>query len=150
MLKVLCVCVCSVTSNSLQFHSLWNMHSPTRLLCLWNFLGKSTGAGFHFLLQGIFLTQALNPCLLYLLHWQVDSLSLCQVNLLLDFAQGSMSLPWQSEQPDCAYGMLALPFWLLILKQVSPYFWSFIPTMFPQVKLSHFKDIKKSYVFGPR
>ena len=28
-----------------------------------------TGAGSHFLLQGIFLTQGLNPCLLHLLHW---------------------------------------------------------------------------------
>ena len=32
--------------------------------------------GFHFLLQGIFLTQGLNPHLLHLLHWQVDSLAL--------------------------------------------------------------------------
>ena len=28
----------------------------------------------RFLLQGIFLTQGLNPCLLYTLHWQADSL----------------------------------------------------------------------------
>ena len=35
--------------------------------------GKNTGVGYHFLLQGIFLTQGLNPCLL---HWQADSLSL--------------------------------------------------------------------------
>ena len=32
--------------------------------------------GFHFLLQGIFLTQESNPCLLCLLHWQMDSLPL--------------------------------------------------------------------------
>ena len=29
---------------------------PTRLLCPWDFPGKNTGAGFHVLLQGIFLT----------------------------------------------------------------------------------------------
>ena len=29
-----------------------------------------------FLLQGIFLTQGSNPCLLHLLHWQVGSLQL--------------------------------------------------------------------------
>ena len=29
----------------------------TRLLCSWNFPGKNTGVGCHFLLQGIFLTQ---------------------------------------------------------------------------------------------
>ena len=34
---------------------------PAMLLCPWNFPGKSTGAGCHFLLQGIFLTQGLNP-----------------------------------------------------------------------------------------
>ena len=32
--------------------------------------------GCHFLLQGIFLTQGLNPCLLHLQHWQADSLPL--------------------------------------------------------------------------
>ena len=39
----------------------------------WDFSGKNTGVGCHFLLQGIFLTQDLN---LHLLHWQVDSLPL--------------------------------------------------------------------------
>ena len=33
---------------------------PTRLLHPWNFLGKSTGVGCHFLLQGTFPTQRLN------------------------------------------------------------------------------------------
>ena len=42
-------------------------------LCPWNFPGKSTGAGCHFLLQGIFLTQGSNPRLLHLLHWQRGS-----------------------------------------------------------------------------
>ena len=32
----------------------------TRLLCPRDFLGKSTGVGCHFLLQGIFLTQESN------------------------------------------------------------------------------------------
>ena len=40
------------------------------------FSSKNTGVGCHFLLQGIFLTQGLNPHLLCLLHWQVDSLPL--------------------------------------------------------------------------
>ena len=35
--------------------------------------GRNIGEGGHFLLQGIFLTQGLNLCLL---HWQVDSLPL--------------------------------------------------------------------------
>ena len=32
----------------------------------WDSPGKNTGVGCHFLLQGIFLTQASNPCLLHL------------------------------------------------------------------------------------
>ena len=35
--------------------------------CSWDFPGRNTGVGCHFLLQGIFLTQGLN---LRLLHWQ--------------------------------------------------------------------------------
>ena len=38
--------------------------------------GKNTGVVCHSLLQGIFLTQGLNLCLLCLLHWQGDSLPL--------------------------------------------------------------------------
>ena len=37
---------------------------PTRLLCPWGSSGKNTGVGGRALLQGIFLTQELNPCLL--------------------------------------------------------------------------------------
>ena len=33
---------------------------PTSLLCPWDFPGKNTGVGCHFLLQGIFPTQGLN------------------------------------------------------------------------------------------
>ena len=36
----------------------------TRLLCPWDFPGKNTGVGSHFLLQGIFLTQESNTRLL--------------------------------------------------------------------------------------
>ena len=46
---------------------------PTRLLCSWDFPGKDTGVGCHFLLQGIFPTQGSNLCLL---HWHVDYLPL--------------------------------------------------------------------------
>ena len=59
-------------SDSLQPYGLW----PTRLFCPWDSPGKNTGVGCHVLLQGIFLTQGLNPCLLCLLPWQVDSLAL--------------------------------------------------------------------------
>ena len=38
--------------------------------CPWDFSGKKTGVGCHFLLQGIFLTQGLNLSLLCLLHYR--------------------------------------------------------------------------------
>ena len=56
-------------SSCLLAHAL----KPTRLLCPWDFPGKNTRMGCHFLLQGIFLTQGLNP---HLLPWQADSLPL--------------------------------------------------------------------------
>ena len=62
--------LCLVISNSLWPHGL----TPARLLYPWNSPGKNTGEGCHFLLQGIFLIQGLNSCLLHLLRWQVDSL----------------------------------------------------------------------------
>ena len=46
----------SVVSDSLWPHGL----QPVRLLCPWDFPGKNTGMGCHFLLQGIFPTQGLN------------------------------------------------------------------------------------------
>ena len=66
----------SVVSDSLQPHGL----KPARLLCHWDFPGKSTGVGCHFLLQGIFLTQGSN---LGLLHgrWIPYQLSLHMVML---------------------------------------------------------------------
>ena len=62
----------SVVSDSLRSHGL----QSARLLQLWNFPGKNTGARCHFLLQRIFLTQASNPSLLRLLPWKGDSLPL--------------------------------------------------------------------------
>ena len=57
-----CVCVCSVMSVSLGLHGL----QPTSLLCSWNFPGKNTEVGCHFLLQGSLPIQGSNL--------QVDSL----------------------------------------------------------------------------
>ena len=54
--------------------SLWSRGlQPTRLLCPRDFPGNNIGLGCHFLLQGIFPTQVLNP---FLLYWQAVSLLL--------------------------------------------------------------------------
>ena len=63
-------CMCAQTLSRVRlFATSW-----TVTFCAWRVSGKNTGAGFHFLLQGIFLTQGSN---LHLLLWQVDSLPLC-------------------------------------------------------------------------
>ena len=50
-------CHRSVVSDSLWPHGL----KLTRLPCSWDFPGKSTGVGCHFLLQRIFSTEGSNP-----------------------------------------------------------------------------------------
>ena len=63
-------------SRARLFATLWIVGCP-KLLRPWDFQGKSTGVGCHFLLQGIFPTQRLNPGLshcrqtLYHLNHQV-------------------------------------------------------------------------------
>ena len=52
---------CSVMSDSLQPHGLY----PSRFLCPWDSSGKNTRVSFLALLQGISLTQRLNPDLLH-------------------------------------------------------------------------------------
>ena len=66
-------------SDSLWPHGLW----PARLLHPWDFPGKNTGVGCQFLLQGIFPTQGLNPCLLHC-RWILYQLS----------SQGTWKIPW--------------------------------------------------------
>ena len=66
----------SVMSDSLLLHGL----QPAGLLSSWDFPGKNTRVGCHFLLQGIFPIQRSNQ---FLLCWQVDSLPLSYLLLLL-------------------------------------------------------------------
>ena len=47
-------------SRARLFATSWAV-ACTRLLCPWDFLGKSTGVGCHFFRQEIFLTQGSNP-----------------------------------------------------------------------------------------
>ena len=55
----------SVMSNSLWPHGLY----PTRLLCPCNFPGKSTGVGYHSLLQGSSWPRDRTQVSLLLAHW---------------------------------------------------------------------------------
>ena len=72
---ILFVYACSVTQSCLTLCDPTDC-SPPGSSVHGDSPGKNTGVGCHALLQGIFLTQGLNPRLLYLLHWQVGSLPL--------------------------------------------------------------------------
>ena len=105
-----CHSCCLVAQSHLTL--LWPCGQyPARLLCPWDFPGKSTGVGCHFLLQGIFPTQVSNT---HLLHWQAHPLLLShqgsplrviptdQKNRLSD-VEGPLSLIsswrwWEAEQ----------------------------------------------------
>ena len=78
-LSALCmyVCVCARFVAQFNSNSLWCYGlQPASFLCPWDFPGKNTGVGCHALPQGMIPNQQLNPCLLYLLHWQAILLPL--------------------------------------------------------------------------
>ena len=71
-----CVCMYAQSLSCLQYWaSLWTIACQAPL-CPWNFQGKNTRVGCHFLFQGNFPTQGWNPYLLRLLHWWAGSLPL--------------------------------------------------------------------------
>ena len=65
----------------------------TTLLCPWDFQGKSTGVGCHFLLQGIFPTQGSNP-----------SVSHCRQTLYRLSHQGSQGAPGINLKREALHG----------------------------------------------
>ena len=65
------VCVLNCFSSVQLFVTLWTIACQAPLSM--DFSGKNTGVGCHFFLEGIFLTQESNLCLLYR---QADSLPL--------------------------------------------------------------------------
>ena len=76
---------------------------PARVLCLWDLPGKNTAVGCHFLIQGLFQTQGLNP---HLLHWQVDTLPLSLLGSPMEYYLAiernefeSVELRWMNLEP---------------------------------------------------
>ena len=63
-------CMCAKSFSCVQLYDLMD-HSPPGSSVHGDSPGKNTGVECHALLQGIFLTQRLNPCLLSM---QADSL----------------------------------------------------------------------------
>ena len=67
------ICCCCLVAKPCLTLSRPHELQPARLLCPRDFPGKNTEVDCHFLLQGIFPIQVLNPSVL---HWQADSLPL--------------------------------------------------------------------------
>ena len=97
----------------------------TRLLCPWNFPGKDTRAGYHFLLQEIFQTQGSNPCLLCLLPWQMGSLPLHYLGSLVLLLEWGFWRPGDASStgPDTR-SLLGTSLWRLkSIKLISGSLW---------------------------
>ena len=96
-----CLILCDPIDDSLTVYTLWN------------FSGKNTGMSCHFLLQGIFLTQRLNPCLLSLLHcrWIVAiredpyHMRLCFINSGNTHIRDESDCRWRWGEEDFIWNM---------------------------------------------
>ena len=122
--------VCSPQPNGLL---------PTRLLCPWDFPGKNTRVGCHFLLQGTFLIQGSNLCLLSLVHWQAGSLALAPPGKSLLFQLVVMYLPSAHQE------MLWARYWLTIYEvSADCVAWSQVErtTVYPQSEASPFSIVR--------
>ena len=112
----------SVMSNSLRPRGL----QPARLLCPWDFPGKNTGVGCHFLLQEIFLTQGLNQGLphcrqtLYRLSHQGSFQKQCRKP---KFNTWVRKIPWRRKWLPLQYSCLENPMdkgtWWVIVHVVA-------------------------------
>ena len=162
------MCVCmrwsrSVMSDSLQIHGLY----PTRLLSPWDFPGKNTEVGCHFLLQGIFLTQGSNPGLprcrqtLYCLSYQGSYLHINITIYIVTFLDNISMRNYCSLHPSpfpCETGILWNPKdftsgWPII-HEAGGFSCSFL-TLFPFLLIhSLFSPLSSSglqhYLFFPR
>ena len=85
-----CMLSCSVLYDFVQPFGL----QPARLLCPWDSLGKNTAVDCCALLQGIFLTQGSNLCLLGYLHWQAGALQLAPPGKLLSRSKRPINVLW--------------------------------------------------------
>ena len=90
----------SVMSNSLRPHGL----CPTRLLHPWDFPGKNTEVGCHFLLQEIFQTQGLNPDLPHYYG--------------IDFSKQSLPSAWKWKSWLPRHVWLFVTPWIVVAHQV--------------------------------
>ena len=101
-----CAMDCTLPGSSVLLR--YGLH-PARLLCPWDSPGKNTGVGCH-VLQGIFLTQGLNP---YLLHLPVLPGRLFATSATWEAHQvlacGSSSAQFSDDFTLGTWGLLSIP-----------------------------------------
>ena len=113
-----CVCMYAQSLSCLQYWaSLWTIACQAPL-CPWDFQGKNTRVGCHFLFQGNFPTQGWNPYLLRLLHWWAGSLPLSHQGSPLLWL-GSSKISLGSLGPQTSYHNHLLGPWRLIRSKSS-------------------------------
>ena len=101
-----CVCVClhmHTLSCVWLFVTAWTIAHQAPLST--RFPRQEYWSSCYFLLQGILLTQGLNPCLLGLLHWQVDSLPLCHLGSQMSNGWLLKILTLRSQPPQLWFSM---------------------------------------------
>ena len=111
------MCVCSITSvvsDSLRP----NEPLPTRLLCPWNFAIKNIKMGCHALLQGIFLTQGSNPCLVSL-ALPAESLQLSHLGNPVCIEITISGSIWLIVLIICSITLLVLPTWFITYSKID-------------------------------
>ena len=136
----------------------------TKLLCLWDFLGKSTGVGCHFLFQGIFPTQGTNPglphCRKMLYHLSHQGTSRHPKHLLISWLQSPSAVILERPKiksdtvstvsPSISYEVMGSDamifiFWMLSFKPTfSLSSFTFIKRLFSSSLLSCAKIIGQS------
>ena len=102
-------------------------------LCPWAFSGKNTGVGCHFVLQGIFPAQGLNP---HLLHWEADSFTTeppGKENNLGRFLYNCLNICTAQESLYLERWLVAFQFWKTPLP-FKLYMSSLTPSLLPALK----------------
>ena len=103
---------------------------PTRFLCPWDFPGKNTGVGCHFLLQEIFPTQGLNLGLphcrqtLYRLSYQGSI-------MVRGLQMGEAIRKWIRK-----WGKEALGWCCQVSEEILSHLWPTLPYAIPQFRIT--------------
>ena len=134
-------------SNSLGPYKLW----LARLLFLCDIPGKNTGVGCHSLLQGVFWTQGLNPCLMFpALAGGVFTSSASKVKV-----QWSLMWHyrlWNQTDLDHNSSITIYQLWVILQSNLSvsqpAYLWKWAKEYLPLGSVERIKWIKKAHPYS--